>query len=395
VDPYLQLLVLVALLFFLPKLLVKVGLPSPVTEMALGLFLGPTFLGWVEPSELLFGLAGFGISALFLFAGLEVEVRELIERRGPLLQHLFIQLVLFGAAIWVGTRMNLEFSPAVLVAVAVMTSSVGFIVPALEALGIPSEMASWIKQKAISTELLAIATVLLFSNTASMTDLFIGLGGITALIGIVPLLFLGYHNTILKWAPRTEFSFVMIVALLAAYVTHHLGVHYLVGAFLVGFIARRYLRWCSKQGVEVAGVRAALGSFRFFSAFFVPFFFFLAGATLPEGALTLKAAGFALSLAVLATPLRAGSVMLHRRYSLKESWGEAWKVGLLLGPTTVFSVAIAEILRQRFPVEGWIVGGLILYGAFTSLLPMLTHMVKSTEYEDIINLDDVFAGGGR
>jgi Kef-type K+ transport system membrane component KefB len=386
VDPYLQLLGLIALLFFLPKGLLRLGIPSPVTEMTLGVVFGPLVLGFIEPSDLLEALSGLGISALFLFAGLEVSIGEILERKKTMLQHVVIQIGLFAVAAWVafGFSFESDLPRAVLIAAAVMSPSAAFIIPALESLGLSEDRASWVKQKAISTELLAILVVLLFSNSASTQAMLIGFGGIVVLMALVPLAFVGFHKTILKWAPRTEFSFVMILALLAAYFTHHLGVHYLVGGFVVGLVARRYLRWCQKQGLAVAPVRSALTSFRFFSAFLMPFFFFLAGMRLPPGALSVQACLFAGAMLLLALPLRVGSVMVHRRIALKESWGDSWNVGLLLAPTTVFSVAMAEILMGRFTVSEWVIGGLVLYGAATSFVPLLTHKVLSTEYEDIM-----------
>jgi Kef-type K+ transport system membrane component KefB len=386
VDPYLQLLGLIALLFFLPKVLLRLGVPSPVTEMTLGVTFGPVVLGLIEPNDLLEALSGLGISALFLFAGLEVSVREIVERKRTMLQHALIQVALFAAAAWVAFSFSFEsdLPRAVLIAAAVMSPSAAFIIPALESLGLSEDRASWVKQKAISTELLAIGVVLLFSNSASTQDMLIGLGGIVLLLAAVPLAFVGFHKTILKWAPGTEFSFVLIVALLAAYVTHHLGVHYLVGGFVVGLVARRYLRWCQQQGLAVKPVRSALTSFRFFSTFLMPFFFFLAGVRLPEGAISVQSCLFAGAMLLTAVPLRVGSVMVHRRIALKESWRDSWNIGLLLTPTTVFSVAMAEILMSRFTVSEWVVGGLVIYGAATSFVPLLTHKVLSTEYEDLM-----------
>jgi Kef-type K+ transport system membrane component KefB len=355
-----------------------------VTELLLGVACGPLGLALVGSGDLLRGLAGIGISALFLFAGIEVEVPELVARRRVILQHLGIQAGLFAAAAIAGAAFGLPAPVAVLIGVAVMSPSAGFIVPALDALGLPAATASWIKQKAIGTELMAIAAVLVFSNTASQRDLLVGLGGMLALLLLLPLVFLLFHGTILRWAPRTEFSFVMIVALLAAYVTHQLGVHYLVGAFVVGLAARRYLDWCAGRRLPVAPVRQAIHSFRFFSAFFVPFYFFGVGLLLPVGALTPAAFLFALVLLVAAVPLRVASVAVHRRHGLGESWREALNAGLLLGPTTVFSLAVAEILRARFAVEDWIYGGIVLYGAATSLVPLLSRRHVSTEYEDLL-----------
>lgn len=392
-DPYLGLLGLIALLFFLPKVLVRIGLPAPVTEIVLGVGLGPLGLAVVAPSELIAGLAGIGISALFLFAGIEVEVHELAERRSVILQHLIIQCLLYGLAAWAALRTGVNLPVAILVAAAVMSPSAGFIIPALDALGLPGPLASWIKQKAIGSELLAIAAVLVFANSASPRTLWFGLGGLAAMLVILPILFFLYHRTILKWAPRTEFSFVMVIALFAAYLTHHLGAHYLVGAFVVGLAARRYLDWCSRRNVAVASVRTAVGAFRFFSAFFVPFFFFQVGLMLPEGALGAQALGIAAMLVLLAVPVRVLSVLLHRRVGLGETWREAFNASVLLAPTTVFSLAVAEVLRDRFAISAALFGGLVIYGAVTSFAPLLTRQARSTEFEDVLQLSPEVSAG--
>jgi Kef-type K+ transport system membrane component KefB len=362
-DAELRLIALVALLYFLPKIVLRLGVPSPVTEMLLGVACGPLLLGLVEVGELLAGLAGLGISALFLFAGLEVEVEELVERRQTLFQHLAIQLLLFAANAGIGLVLGADLSTAALLAVAILSPSAGFILPALDALGLSAAAASWIKHKAVATEIAAILVVLVFSKTASAQELLVGLGGVIALVVAVPLLFLAFHRTRLRWAPRTEFRFVMIVALLAGYASHRLGMHYLVGAFLVGLVARRYLDHLARRGVGAPSLRLALGSFRFLSTFFVPFYFFVVGLQLPAGALSVHALGLAAGLGAVAVPLR---------------------VGLLLGPTLVFTLAVAELLHDRYGIADWVFGGLVLYGAGTSFLPVLTHSHRSTEYEDLM-----------
>ena len=44
---------------------------------------------------------------------------------------------------------------------------------------------------------------------------------------------------VLPQAPGSEFSFLIVVGVIAAYATKLLGVYYLVGAFIAGFIARQ------------------------------------------------------------------------------------------------------------------------------------------------------------
>jgi Kef-type K+ transport system membrane component KefB len=388
-DPYLKLLALIALLFLLPKVLVRLGFPSPVTEMALGVICGPLVLDVLRPDELIATLAALGISALFLFAGMEVSLRAFVDRRRTIFVHTAIQVLLYAAAAAAAFQLWPEIAVAVLIAAAVMSSSAAFIIPALDMLRLPEDLKTWIKQKAITNELLAILAVLCFSNTSSPRAALMSIAAITAMVALVPLAFVVFHRTILKWAPRTEFSFVMILALFAAYVSHHVGVHYLVGAFVVGVVARRYLRWGEQHGMAMASVHSALDSFRFFSAFLMPFFFFQAGLHLPAGAFAATALLFAGAAFLTAVPLRVGVVMLHRRWQLREPWHHSWNVGLLVAPTTVFSVAMAEILRARFHVSESIVGGLILYGAATSFLPLLTRRVRSTEYEDLIAMPEM------
>ena len=109
-----------------------------------------------------------------------------------------------------------------------------------------------------------------------------------------------------------------------------------------------------------------------------------------------------LLLGATAIPLRIGAVMLHRRVTLGEPWVEARDVGLFLGPTLVFSLAVADILRDRFQVPGWWVGGLVLYGVATSFLPLLTRKIRSMEFEDVLGMSgpgqaaqEIPGGGGK
>jgi Kef-type K+ transport system membrane component KefB len=383
-DGYLLLLALVAGLFFLPKALQRFRVPAPLTELGLGVALGPVGAGWLQPDQLLQGLSGFGISALFLFAGLEVDVAELNARRRTLLTHLLIQVLLVAGATAVGVRLGLDTGVAVLVAAAVMSPSVGYIVAALESRPVAPELVAWIKQKAVAGELMAIGLVLLFANSTSLRELAQGLGGIAVLFLAVPVLILLFHKIILPWAPKTEFTFLLVIALAAAEFSHHIGVHYLVGAFLVGVVARHYLVWLSRRELETGGVREALTAFRFFASFFIPFFFFLVGLRLPPDAFSREAAVLAGALFVAAVPLRIVSTLAHRRIGLKEGWREAASVGVFLMPTTVFTLAVAEILRQRFDIADWIYGGLVVYGAATSLVPLLSPAARPEGGDEIL-----------
>jgi len=177
-----------------------------------------------------------------------------------------------------------------------------------------------------------------------------------------------------------------VVGLLAAYASHEIGVHYLAGSFLVGLIARRYLERLRKEQTGAATVKQALTAFRFFPSFFVPFFFFVVGLELPAGALTREAGLFAGGLILTALPLRIVPTLLHRRLGLREQWREAVRVGLFLMPTIVFTLAVAELLRDRFGVPAWVYGGLIAYGAATSLVPAFGPAASVESGDEVVTV---------
>ena len=57
----------------------RIGLPPVLGELAAGLFLGPTFLGWVSLNDIIKLLAEIGIILLLFDVGLETDLRRLKE----------------------------------------------------------------------------------------------------------------------------------------------------------------------------------------------------------------------------------------------------------------------------------------------------------------------------
>jgi Kef-type K+ transport system membrane component KefB len=91
-SPELGYVALLFLLIVLPRTLVRWKIPTAITSLTLGALAGMglgAFLG--DPTVQL--LATLGISALFLFAGLEVDLDELVGRRRVLGQHVLLRLL--------------------------------------------------------------------------------------------------------------------------------------------------------------------------------------------------------------------------------------------------------------------------------------------------------------
>jgi hypothetical protein len=76
-------------------------------------------------------------------------------------------------------------------------------------------------------------------------------------------------------------------------------------------------------------------------------------------------------------------VAIHRRLSLDESMKSGARIGLSLVPTLVFTLVIAEILRERFAVSQVVFGGLIVYTLVNTLLPGLILRIAPPEPEAV------------
>ena len=95
-SPELTYVLLVVGLFIVPRALQRFRLPAAITAVALGGVLGIGFHAFDGDATIeLFGT--LGIVAMFLFAGLEVDLHELRRGQRVLLQHVAVQLTLLAA----------------------------------------------------------------------------------------------------------------------------------------------------------------------------------------------------------------------------------------------------------------------------------------------------------
>lgn len=363
-------LVLIFALLVIPRALQRFKLPAPLTSLAFGII---AMLAWGEDSHdtVVTLLSTLGISSLFLFAGLEVDLRALRRGLWPLAMHLVIRALSLLGVGWLAWRyFDLGWQAAGLVALALLTPSTGFILDTLARLGLDEEERFWVTSKAIIGELFAL--VVLFVELQVGDPLQLGLSSLVlaAMLVGLPLLFVAFGRWVVPHAPGSEFSLLVMVGIVAAVITYSLGVYYLVGAFIAGLVARllriRMPRLASDQNLHAV---------RLFASFFVPFYFFHAGTGVPPGALSLEALGIGLLLTAALLPLRIGVVWLQRRVLFGERHRSSWRVSVALAPTLIFTLVLAAILRDRFAIPDALFGGLLLYAVLNTLLPSLVLRV--------------------
>ncbi len=375
-SPELTYVLLVVGLFIVPRALQRFRLPAAITAVALGGVLGIGFHAFDGDATIeLFGT--LGIVAMFLFAGLEVDLHELRRGQRVLLQHVAVQLTLLaaGAAV-VMLVFGLEIRVALLFALALFTPSTGFILDSLPTLGLDKDERYWVKSNAIAAELVALLTLFVVVQSADAVKLVVSAAALVALVLVLPPLFRLFDRVIAPFAPGAEFTFLVLVALLCAFVTRELGVYYLVGAFVVGLTAVRL-----RQEIPDLSSKKLLTGVELFASFFIPFYFFKSGLHLKAEHFSAEALTLALGLLVAVVPLRIIRVAAHRRWSLGEPWAVCARIGTAVVPTLVFTIVIAEILRDRFALPPTLFGALIVFTLVNTLVPGIALHLPPPDFE--------------
>ncbi len=363
-------------LFVVPRILQRWRIPAAVTSLVLGALAGPGF-GLFAHDSTIGLLSTLGIVSLFLFAGLDVEVADLRREALVLGEHLVVRVLALAGGGWLAYRtLDLDVRSAVLVALALLTPSTGFILDSLPALGLEARTAFWVRTKAIATELVALGALFFTLQSASVGHLAVSSGALLAMIVVLPLVFRGFARFIVPHAPRTEFAFLLMTAVVCAFATRQLGVYYLVGAFIVGVVAQRV-----RERLPAMASERMLHAVEAFSSIFVPFYFFHAGLELRREDFSLHALLVGLAFLAVAVPLRLGLISAHRRLRLGEGLRSSLRVGIPLLPTLVFTLVVAQILRDRFGASPAVFGGLVIYALGSTVLPSILMRTPAQDFD--------------
>ena len=385
-TPDIGLVILFFLLFVFPRFLQRLGLPSALTALVLGMLVGQ-FTGLFVDDPTVKLLSTLGIVALFLFAGLDVETHELREQAPALIEHTLVRVALVVVVAWVARwGFALDLRAALLVSLALLTPSTGFILDSLGGWGLSQSERFWVRSKAIATELVALVILFGAVQSTSLERLGGSAVALVAMMVVLPVIFRWFAAVIVPHAPKSEFGLLMTVAAACALITRALGVYYLVGAFVVGMAARRF-----RSALPSMASVQMLGSVESFASLFVPFYFFYAGLSLPATTFELASVTTGLLFAVVLIPLRLLSVSAHRRLRFGEGMRDSLRVGVSMIPTTVFTLVIVEILRTSFEVPDHVRGGLVVYAIITTLTPSIWLRSPGPSFESELELGMVAA----
>lgn len=359
-------LLLIFALLVIPRMLQRFKIPAPLTCLFFGI--SATWIPQIQIHDPALPLLSiFGISSLFLFAGLDVDMGLLRKSSIPLIGYLLTYAGLLFAAGWVVTYYwHFSWQETGLLMLALFTPSTGFIVDSLKTLALDDDERLSIINIAVAGEMFALVGLFIIQQSANPTQMLKASGYLFALLVVLPFLFVAMGRWVVAHAPGSEFSLLVMVGLIAAYATYELGVYYLVGAFIAGLVARLL-----RQRMPLLASDENLHAVSLFASFFVPFYFFKAGTSIPVQAFSLASLGLGVALTAGIVPIRFIFTWLQRKLFFRDSNRSSTRVSIALTPTLVFTLVMASLLHERFHIPDVLYGGLILYAALTTLMPYL------------------------
>lgn len=358
-------LLLICGLMLVPGVLQRLRIPPPLTCFLLGLAVTLSIPGLHHGDAAVQLFAALGISTLFLYAGLEVELTALRSALGPLSVYLSMRVLSIGTVAWLSAYfLDLQWQDATLFALALLTSSTGFIIDSLDRLGLGQEERFWVTNNAISAELLALAVMFVVLKAGAPGELAMGSLVLFLTLAALPVILLALGRWIIPYAQGSAFSLLVMVGFAAAFVTDKLGVEYLLGAFLAGLVARLF-----EKRVPKLASADNMHAVKLFSSFFLPFYFFSRGANVPPDAVSWSAVGIGLVLTVVLVPLRGFAIWAKQRWLGVRDTRSSVRVAVALTPTLIFTLVLATMLHERGAISGELFGGLLLYAGLNTLLP--------------------------
>lgn len=285
-SPIASLVVIAAIAAAAPLLGRAVGrfvkIPLVVFEIVLGILLGPSLLGWVQPNQFTEMLADFGLAMLFFLAGNEIDFARIKGR--PMQRASMGWLVSLVLGVGAGILFSPTVGAGVFIGVALTSTALGTIMPVLRDAG-ELRTRFGISATAVGAvgefgPLLAITLFLSGTTPLHATIVLIGFAIITG--GAIWLAAIGagkkLHTLITSTIHTSgQFAVRLVILVLVSLVglSVALGIDMLLGAFAAGVLYRLLLAGAPERDAEL--VEAKIEAIGF--GFLVPIFFINTGVT--------------------------------------------------------------------------------------------------------------------
>jgi len=370
-DILISFLVLLSILFFIPKLLVKTRIPAPVTEFFLGVVAALWLTSFVD-RDLVAVFGTIGVVMIFFFAGIEAEIDFIHRNRRSIVVTILALLTVVLCAGLGAMALGFDLVTGLLIGIVLATPSAGFIISTVQHGPLDRLQQRYVIVNALSAEMAAIFLLIVLLGIEDIPRLFVTLLALAALVAFLPQITRFLFQHAFRHIVNVEFPLFFVIALVSAYFTEFLGLHFIIGAFIAGFIVKIFLESLvdSKSMTRERSSHVTEGM-NFLAILFVPFYFFNVG-------LQFERAYFAPAIIVIAFAVfiatTAARLLFHGSFQALRSRNfrtELREAGFLL-PTLMVGFVFADLLHQQGRITDTTFAVLIWYAVFTALTTILT-----------------------
>ncbi|MEC2677458.1 cation:proton antiporter [Bacillus cereus] len=222
---------------------VRLGQPSVLGKLIVGIVIGPAVLGWIENSELLTQLSNVGVILLMFMAGLETDLEELNANRNSSLAVALGGIILpFVGGYVSGLVMGMEQGNAVFLGLLLCATSVSISVQTLRDLGkMKTRESTTMLGAAVFDDILVVILLAFAMSFLGTDDVNLTMIILKKVVFFASIILIGWKGVpaIMRWlsplrVSESIVSAALIICFSFAYFGELLGIAGIIGAFAAG-----------------------------------------------------------------------------------------------------------------------------------------------------------------
>ncbi|MGE6536979.1 cation:proton antiporter [Bacillus luti] len=222
---------------------VRLGQPSVLGKLIVGIVIGPAVLGWIENSELLTQLSNVGVILLMFMAGLETDLDELNANRNSSLAVALGGIVLpFVGGYVSGLVIGMEQGNAVFLGLLLCATSVSISVQTLRDLGkMKTRESTTMLGAAVFDDILVVILLAFAMSFLGTDDVNLTMVILKKVVFFASIILIGWKGVpaIMRWlsplrVSESIVSAALIICFSFAYFGELLGIAGIIGAFAAG-----------------------------------------------------------------------------------------------------------------------------------------------------------------
>ena len=381
-DFFLNLLIILLTARIFAELATRLQAPSVIGELFAGVVLGPSLLGWIEPTEAIRLMAGIGIILLLFEVGLETDVKRLVSTgMESIVVALagFILPFLFGFGLAYGL-FELPLLVSLFIGGTLTATSIGITVRVLSDLKRQHSkegqivLGAAVLDDVMGVVLLALLYEYSIGGGVSLVNTGKVLIFIAAFFVLAPVAAKLMSVVIKRFDARSEIpglipTTIVSLVLFFAWLAYVIGAPELLGGFAAGLALSR--RFFLPLGIALHADEAFAERIETQTKpivqLFTPIFFVMVGLSLNLREIDWSSPFiwlFSLSLLVAAVAGKLFGALL-----VKESWPVRWMIGTAMIPRGEVGLIFAELGRESGVFSNEVYAGMVIVIALTTLLP--------------------------